>query len=145
MKGNLILNWRLKTRNQRLHFLRMLKILCVEKQILTLLYQSTVESNICSSATVCYSPKLTRNDKNILIRVVKKAKTFGVEAKSLDVLYQEGVMKQVVKIMNNVSHPLHHCYVYLRSVPAQSTNIENLLSQSILLFKRLKLNDYDIL
>lgn len=62
---------------------------CVEKEILTLLYQSTVESNICSSATVWNGPKLSRNGKNKLIKVVKKAKTFGVEAKSLDVFYQE--------------------------------------------------------
>lgn len=65
------------------------------------------------SVTVWYD-KLTRNDKNKLMGVVKKAKKLCVETKSLAVLYQEGVMKQV-EIMNHVSHLSHHCRVYVGS------------------------------
>lgn len=65
------------------------------------------------SVTVWYD-KLTRDDKNKLMGVVKKAKKSCVETKSLAVLYQEGVMKQV-EIMNHVSHLSHLCRVYVGS------------------------------
>lgn len=49
--------------------------------------------------------KLTCNGKNQL----------GVETESLNVFYQEGIMKQMEKIMKDVSCPPYHCHVYLMS------------------------------
>ena len=38
----------------------------------------------------------------------------GAEVKTTDILYQDGKLKQVVKIMQDQTHPLHECFVFLR-------------------------------
>ena len=39
-------------------------------------------------------------------RIVKKASKLGGETKAIDTLYDEGVLKQVEKIIKDPSHPL---------------------------------------
>ena len=39
----------------------------------------------------------------------------GADVKTTDILYQEGTLKQVVKIMQDQTHPLYKCYMFLRS------------------------------
>ena len=80
--------------NQRLHFLRILNNVNVDKGIISPFYKSTVESIIHFSITVWYG-KLTCKDKNKLGKIVKKANKLGAETKAIDRLYQEGVMKQI--------------------------------------------------
>ena len=53
---------------QSLHFLRVLRNLCVDNTILTLFHRSVVESVLCFSITVWYG-HLTKKDKNKLNKV----------------------------------------------------------------------------
>lgn len=129
--------------NQRLHFLRILNNLHVEKVIISLFYKSAVESIINFSLTAWYG-KLTYRDKNKLGRIVKKSSKLGAQTIALDKLYQTGTIKQVEKIMKDETHPLHNCYTYLRSgtrlaLPIQRTERyrKSFVPKSILLFNHL--------
>ena len=129
--------------NQRLHFLRILNNVQVNKGIISLFYKSTVESIINFSNTAWYG-KLTCKDKNKLGRIVKKTNKLGAETKAIDSLYQEGVMKQVENIMKDAHHTLHSQYVFLRwgkrqVLPTQRTDMyrKSFVPKSILFFNHL--------
>ena len=66
------------------------------------------------SITAWYG-KLRHKDKNKLGKIIKKGRKLGANTRTLDILYQECAMKQVEKIMQDASHPLHQNYVFLRS------------------------------
>lgn len=100
--------------NQGLHFLRVLRTLRVDNSILTLFYKSVVESVLCFSITIWYG-RLTKKDKGKLKKIVKIASKLGAQCTSLEELYNKFVIKQVDKIVNDVNHPLHDRYVFLRS------------------------------
>ena len=65
LKGNVNTNIVMKKCNQRLHFIRILNNLQVDKQIISLFYKSTLESIITFSPTTWYK-KLCLADKNKL-------------------------------------------------------------------------------
>ena len=140
LKGSCNTDMVTKKCNQRLHFLRILNNLHIDKVIISLFYKSTLESIINFSITAWYG-KLSCKYKNKLGRIVKKAKKLGAETKAIDELYQEGVMKQVGKIMHDSNHPLHSQYVFLRSgrrlaLPIQRTDRfrKSFVPKSILIF-----------
>ena len=83
------------------------------KKIISLFYKSTLESILNFSVTTWYK-KLTVSDKNKLNKIVKKAKKLGATVTFTDNLYQEAALKQVRKIMQDQTHPLNNCYMYLR-------------------------------
>ena len=144
LKGSCNTDMVTKKCNQRLHFLRILNNMHVDKVIISLFYKSTLESIINFSITAWYG-RLSCKCKNRLGRIVKKAKKLRAETKVIDELYQEGVIKQVDKIMNDASHPLHSQYVFLRSgrrlaLPTQRTDRyrKSFIPKSILLFNHLR-------
>ena len=129
--------------NQGLHFLRVLRNLRVDNTILTLFYKSVVESVLCFSITIWYG-RLTKKDKSKLNKIVKAARKLGAQGTSLDELYNACAMKQVNKVMNNVNHPLHNNYVFLRSgrrllIPSCSRDRfrDSFIPKSIKLFNHL--------
>ena len=77
-------------------------------------YKSTLESILNFSVTTWYK-KLTLSDKNKLNKIVKKAKKLGATVTFTDNLYKEAALKQVRKIMQDQTHPLNNCYMFLRS------------------------------
>lgn len=143
LKGSVNTDMVARKCNQRLHFVRILRNLRVDKVIISLFYKSTLESVLSFSITAWYG-KLTCKDKNKLGRIVKKAGKQGAETISLDNLYQTGTMKQVDRIMKDITHPLHNCYTHLRSggrlaLPMQRTDRyrKSFVPKSILLFNHL--------
>lgn len=126
LKGSANTNMVFKKCKQRLYFLRILNNLHVDRHIISLFYKSTIESLLGFSLTTWYG-KLTCHDKSKLKKIVRKSRKLGAETKPLDKLFLEQSMKQVEKIMNDSFHPLHSCYVFLRSgrrlaLPTQRTN-----------------------
>ncbi len=112
--------------NQRVHHLRILNNIRVDKTIISLLYKSIVESIITFSITTWFST-LRCKDKNKLNKIVKQAKRLGANVMPLEEIYKVNVIKQAKKIMMDETHPLHHNYVYLRSgrrlqAPVQRTS-----------------------
>lgn len=131
--------------NQRLHFMRLLNNLHIDRKIISLFYKSIIESVINFSLTTWYE-KLRNKDKNRLNRIVKKSRKLGADTEPLENLYQEGVLKQANKIMQDDTHPLHSCYKFLRSgrrlaLPQQRTNRykKSFVPMSILLFNNANL------
>ena len=115
-----------KTCQQRIHFLRILGNIRVDKGILSMFYKSVVESILSFSITVWYG-KLSWKDKNKMKRIVKKEGKLKSSTVPLEELYNCNVMKQVHKIMNDVDHPLNCQYTFLRSgkrlaLPMQHTS-----------------------
>lgn len=144
LKGNANTSMVVKKCNQRLHFLRILNNLHIDKNIISLFYKSTIESILSFSLTTWYG-KLTSGDKRKLNRIVRKSRKLGAETNAIDKLYQERTMMQVDKIMKDTSHPLHSCYVFLRSgrrlaLPAQRTERykKSFVPKSIVLYNHLK-------
>ena len=129
---------------QRIHFLRVLKNLHVDQTILSLYYKSIVESILCFTITLWYG-KITCKDKNKLKKIVKTASTLQAKTVTLDELYNNNVMKQVDKIMNNINHPLNCHYTFLRSgrrlaLPIQHTSRfkNSFVPKSIKLYNHLR-------
>ena len=129
--------------NQRLHFVRILRNLQVDKTFISLFYKSILESVLYFSITAWYG-RLTCKDKNKVGKIVKKAGKLGAETTSLDKLYQTCTIKQVNRIMKDATHPLHNCYRYLKSgrrlaLPMQRTDRyrKSFVPRSILLFNHL--------
>ena len=99
---------------QRIHFLRVLKNIHVDKSILTLFYKAVIESILGFAIPVWYG-SLTCQDKNKLKKIVKTAGKLKARTECLDEVYNTMVIKQLRKIMNDVQHPLHCQYNFLRS------------------------------
>lgn len=144
LKGYANTSMVVKKCNQRLHFLRILNNLHIDKNIISLFYKSTIESILSFSLTTWYG-KLTSEDKRKLNRIVRKSRKLGAETNAIDKLYQERTMMQVDKIMKDTSHPLRSCYVFLRSgrrlaLPAQRTERykKSFVPKSIVLYNHLK-------
>jgi hypothetical protein len=99
---------------QRVHHLRILKNIHVDRTILSLFYKSIIQSVLCFSITVWYG-SLTSKDKSKLDKVVRTARKLGADVTPLNELYDGSVLKLVDKIMSDASHPLNSKYLFLRS------------------------------
>ncbi len=127
---------------QRLHFLRILGNIRVDKVILSLFYKSVIESILSFSITIWYG-KITCKDKNKMKKIVRNVGKLHAKTVPLDNVYNSNVMKQVNKIMNDVNHPLNCHYTFLRSgrrltLPMQRTN----RFKNSFIPKSIKLNNY---
>ena len=99
---------------QRVHHLRILKNICVDRTILSLFYKSIIESVLCFSLIIFYG-SLTGKNKSKLEKIVRNAKRLGAEVSSLNGLYDKYMKKFVDKIMVDDSHPLYSNFIFLRS------------------------------
>ena len=99
---------------QRIHHLRILRNIGVDKNILSLFYKSMIESVLCFSITVWYGG-LTGKSKHKLEKITKSGRKLGADVVSLSELYEKSMLQIIEKIMSDVSHPLHGNYVFLRS------------------------------
>ena len=96
---------------KRVHYLRILRNIKVDRKIITLLYKSVVESVLCFSLTLWYGA-LNLRDKSKLRKIIKTSCKLGADITTLDELYKKFVLKQVKKIMKDNQHPLHGNYVF---------------------------------
>jgi hypothetical protein len=99
---------------QRIHCLRVLNNLKIDRVILTLFYRSVIESVICFCIS-CWYGNAKQNDKNKLCKIIRIANKMGVSTTSLPLLYDSAVSKLTQKIMKDSSHPLYNNYVMLCS------------------------------
>ena len=70
-----------KKANKRLYFVRKLKKVGVDKSILSMFYQSTVEAIICS-CILCWYANSSSNDRKKLNRIIKSAKRLSFDVRS---------------------------------------------------------------
>jgi hypothetical protein len=103
-----------KKASQRLYYIRTLNNLRVNRSTITLVYKSIVESVLCFTL-IAWFRSLNSNNKNKLAKIVKRVSKMGVNTTTLDQLYERYAIKTVQKIINDPSHPLCNCFVFLRS------------------------------
>ena len=72
---------------QRIHHLRILRNIGVDKNILSLFYKSMIESVLCFSITVWYGG-LTGKSKHKLEKITKNGRKLGADVVSLSELYE---------------------------------------------------------
>jgi hypothetical protein len=104
-----------KKSQQRLHFLRCLRQLNVDKQIMILFYKTFIVPVLCFNFLSWFSC-LTLQSKNKLCKITNVAsKIIGQKMDSLDSLYERHLMKKVNKILKDSSHNLWPEYSFLPS------------------------------
>ena len=92
--------------NSRLYFVRQLKYLRVESNIIDMFYHAIVQSIISFSIT-CWYGNCTNNSKS--------CRKLGVNVTSLLDIYKKCTIQRYKAILNDVKHPLHSCYEILPS------------------------------
>ena len=104
-----------KKSHQRLHFLRKLRNFNVDKTLLTLFYQSFIQSVITFSI-VCWYGNLNKNDTARLQRTINTAsRIIGSQQPSLAKLYDKFVLSKTRSILADKAHPLFSQYELLPS------------------------------
>ena len=104
-----------KKSNQRLYFLRKLRILHVDNSILTLFFNSVIQS-VLSFCIVCWYGSLTKNDSKMLDSVLKKARKLGcINVKFLSELHAVNMERKIKHVLEDANHPLHNLFVTLPS------------------------------
>ena len=104
-----------KKANQRLYLLRKLRSFNVSSNVLSMVYNSIIES-VLSFSIVSWYGHIRVKDKSKLNRVVREAtKITGKHQRSLPEIHNKFVKKQAKKIMLDSTHPLHSAFVILRS------------------------------
>ena len=117
-----------KKSQQRLYLLRKLRTFNVSTHVLTLVYQSLIESLLTFNISSWYS-LLSSKHKTKLSRTVNQAsKIIGAPQTPLSELYSRSVIRKATLITEDSSHPLHHCFQLLPSgkrhkVPLARKNI----------------------
>lgn len=99
---------------KRLHYLRILNNINVDRKILSLFYNTIVESVLAFAMVTWYGSSLS-TDQNKLNKIVKAARKMGVNTKNLNIIYDEACMKMLTKILKDKDHPLHHKFEFLKS------------------------------
>ena len=104
-----------KKAQQRLHLLRKLRSFDVSEHVLQLVYRSLVES-VLSFNSVSWFGHLTVKNKTKLARVVNQAsKIVGTKQPQLCDIHQKALSRKATQILHDKTHPLNHCFRYLRS------------------------------
>ena len=111
---------------QRVRYLRSLANLRIDRDILSMFYKSIIESVLSFGIVVWYGSS-NKVDQKKLHKIVRIARRMGIEAKSLQELYNGKTLKMVNKIMKDSDHLLNNEFVYLKSgrrlmVPRQRTS-----------------------
>ena len=99
---------------QRIHYLRILKDINVDRKILCLFYKSIIES-VLIFGIITWFGSAKKKDQNKLSKIVRIARKKGVEARSLQDLYNDVLLKLATKIIDDPLHPLHKSFLFLRS------------------------------
>ncbi len=104
-----------KKAQQRLYFLRQLRMFNLPQKLLKQFYSAIIESVLCMSITVWFS-SATKSDLRRLRRVVRTAeRIIGTTLPTLQELYLSRVSKRAGKITLDPSHPAHSLFELLPS------------------------------
>ena len=101
---------------QRLYFLRRLRVFGVSQNVMFLFYQAVMESVIRYGMTAWFG-NLSAQSKSKLQRLVQTAmKVMGrTEKLSLESIYDQSVLRQAQRVLSDPSHILHMEYELLPS------------------------------
>ena len=101
--------------NQRLHILRKLRSFNVSSHVLSMVYNSIIQS-ILTFSIVSWYGHIRVKDKAKLNRVVREAsKIKGKPQKPLSEIHKNFVKKKAKKILKDRTHPLNSAFEILRS------------------------------
>ena len=103
-----------KKANQRLFFVRKLKKVHVDKSVMSLFYQSIVESVICFCITSWYG-NCTCVDKKKLKRIIRCAQRLGCNVHNLNDLYESALKNKLERVLDDETHPLYDEFKLLPS------------------------------
>ncbi|KAL0186728.1 hypothetical protein M9458_018398, partial [Cirrhinus mrigala] len=104
-----------KKAQQRLYFLRQLRKFNLPNELLKQFYSVIIESVLCTSITVWFSPA-TKTDLRRLQRIVRTAERItGTTLPTLQDLYSSRVSKRASKIILDPLHPAHFLFELLPS------------------------------
>jgi len=96
-----------KKGQSRLDFLRRLRSFNICRTMLQMFYHSVV-SSVIFYAVVCWGSRLKAADANRLNKLVRKAGSVpGVELESFVEVSERRMLRKLLNIMDNTSHPLH--------------------------------------
>ncbi len=101
---------------QRLHFLRILRVYGVQQKVMYLFYKAVIGSVLHYGYTVWFG-NITVQSKAKLAHLVKTAMGIIVkrEYQTLESSYEQSVLKEVTKILSDPSHSLYPIYELLPS------------------------------
>ena len=109
-------DWSLNTKRiqkkccQRNYFVRKLRKCNVCRTITNIFYKSTVQSVLCY-CLICWDGSLSAMNRVLLDRTVRSAsKTISTTLPTVDELYEIYMMKNIMDILKDTSHPLHEYY-----------------------------------
>ena len=106
-KSNLTSGLMVKKVNSRMYCLYKLRSFNVKNEILQAFYTTTIRS-VFSYGLVCWGGNLSRREKKMIDKIVKKAEsTIGKKQFKFDSIYEEIVLKRTNKILNDNTHPLN--------------------------------------
>ena len=134
-----------KKAQRRLHFLRCLRQLHVDKTIMMLFFNTFIMPILCFNFLGWFG-NLTLKSQNVLRKPVNIAsKIIGTQMKNLDAHYKCMVLRKVKNIMKDSNHSLYHEFVWLpsgrrlRSAAAKSKRtLQSFVPLSIRLFNQNK-------
>ena len=101
---------------QRLHFLRHLRVHGVEQKCILIFYQAVLESLVRFGITVWFG-HLSVQLRSKLVRLMQTAgKIIGVrQLPSLQSIYEQAALKQAQKIVRDDTHVLHEMFALMPS------------------------------
>ena len=115
------LNWKedvhsvLKKVNLRMHCLRKLRSFGVNSVMLVTFYNAVICSMIVYGS-VCWNGNISKFDRGRSERTVKKAgHVVGMPLDSSKTLYGKRLLKKLVQILNDPTHPMRHYFDSRRS------------------------------
>ena len=98
--------------NQRLYFLRKLNSFNVNKTIMNLFYNATIESIICFGIT-CWGGSALGKDKAKIDSLIKRAgKIIKTDLPTVGDLYTKPLLKKSQTIIKDISHPLNKEFTF---------------------------------
>ncbi|XP_070196526.1 uncharacterized protein [Littorina saxatilis] len=109
-----------KKGNQRLFFLRKLKKFRVDPKIMSLFFQSVVQS-VTLYNIVCFLGSAKKTDVDQLGKIIRTAeRIIKEELPSINSIYEKTAIRKLNKIRSDPSHPLHP--VLTAQTPARSAS-----------------------
>ncbi|WP_419631026.1 reverse transcriptase domain-containing protein, partial [Thiolapillus sp.] len=115
------LNWKeninsvLKKVNTRMYCLRKLRSFGVNSGMLVTFYNAVICS-IIVYGSVCWGGNISKFDRGRLEKIVKKAgHVVGMPLDSFKTLYEKRLLKKLMQILNDPTHPMRHYFDSRRS------------------------------
>ena len=93
--------------NKRLYFVRKLGQVKVDRTLITLFYESVIES-VLSFCITCWGGNSSKGDRIKVRRTIKISEKFTTLVPHLDELYNKKTLDKITSISKDVKHPLYH-------------------------------------